>query len=206
MDKKEIEKEVDSWLENVYGKGQVPPYEKTDDVLNYLLRLSKLERQESSDLEIVKDLQKHQIEEYKAETKAINAKLKSLGLEKSASLNLEDDLLDNVVDILASAANSLNVDDPSEHNLNLAISDLRLRAAQLPVVAHLQKKQEDRDKAGLLDDIKRLSKSEKALAGAKNDAVVNEPNLGTLRKKIAFMQVRLILSWFHYLVETAPTF
>lgn len=193
MNRKEIEKEVENWLEMIYGKGKVPSYDGSDECLSHLLTLSKLYSEEEKSLAERKYLQQHQIAEYRQEAKRMQNALGALGLGQvnvtnQSSLNLEDDVLDSVIDILATTAESLGVDDASEQSIDLALVDIRLKTSHLPVETFMQKCTSDQNKSAMLDELKSLNRSEKALANAKKEATIDDPTIIQLRKKFAFMQ------------------
>lgn len=133
-----------------------------------------------ADLKVVGDLHGLQIEEYKSEAARMASNLTFLDLLQN---NLEDGPLDDLVSILASSADMLGVEDTSEAAMDLALSDLRLRASKLPLKGAKFDTQMGREQKGLVKDIADLSRSEKAVEAA---AAQNNQH-SSLAKKCAFM-------------------
>ena len=137
MDKK---KKIDSWLEKIYGKGKVPSYENTPECLSHLENLMQLSEQEEHGLEMVANLQTHQIAEFKEETEKMNKSFKALGFDQHGSRDASRNEFEEVLGIVSSLAESLDLDDPSEGNVNLAIIDVRHKAAKLPLTNFLNQR------------------------------------------------------------------
>ena len=75
---------VNSWLEKVYGKGQVPTYQDTPECLEHLEKIMELSEQEEHGMELISQLQIHQMAEYKEETDKIKQRFDILGLNAKA--------------------------------------------------------------------------------------------------------------------------
>ena len=185
MDKK---KKIDSWLEKIYGKGKVPSYENTPECLSHLESLMQLSEQEEHGLEMIANLQTHQIAEFKEQTERMNKSFKALGFNQHGSRDASRSEFEEVLGIVSSLAESLDLDDPSEGNVNLAITDVRHKAAKLPLTNFLNQRKYNSSKLDLLDDLKLLNKSEKELINAKTEEKLDEQSIMSITKKYAFMQ------------------
>ena len=78
---------VNSWLEKVYGKGQVPTYQDTPECLEHLEKIMELSEQEEHGMELISQLQIHQMAEYKEETDKIKQRFDILGLNAKPNFN-----------------------------------------------------------------------------------------------------------------------
>lgn len=83
MEKREKDCKIDLWLEKIYGKGNVPAFQKTEETVEFLLKLRELTDEEERGLELVADLQNHQMGEYTEQIKSMKLALSLLGLENT---------------------------------------------------------------------------------------------------------------------------
>ena len=175
---------VNSWLEKVYGK--VPPYQDTPECLDHLEKIMELSEQEEHGMELISQLQIHQMAEYKEETDRIKQRFDILGLNANPNSNHSE--LDNIINFLSNISESLGLDDPNENEMNLAISDVRHYASKLPVDTYMTQTQYNNTKCELINDVKLLNKSERELVNSRTEAKMDEENISNYRKKYSFLQ------------------
>ena len=175
---------VNSWLEKVYGK--VPPYQDTPECLDHLEKIMELSEQEEHGMELISQLQIHQMAEYKEETDRIKQRFDILGLNANPNSNHSE--LDNIINFLSNISESLGLDDPNENEMNLAISDVRHNASKLPMDTYMTQTQYNNTKCELINDVKLLNKSERELVNSRTEAKMDEENISNYRKKYSFLQ------------------
>ena len=99
-----------------------------------------------------------------------------------------DDKIESLVQNLAQSAEMLGLDDPTEASLDLAIANLRQKAAMVPLESFLKKIQSEQNKRAILKDLKLSNKTDQALRMAQTESKLDEENIQNLQKKFYFMQ------------------
>ena len=99
-----------------------------------------------------------------------------------------DDKIESLVQNLAQSAEILGLDDPTEASLDLAIANLRQKAAMVPLESFLKKIQSEQNKRAILKDLKLSNKTDQALRMAQTESKLDEENIQNLQKKFYFMQ------------------
>ena len=97
----------------------------------------ELSEQEEHGMELISQLQIHQMAEYKEETDKIKQRFDILGFNVKPNFNHRE--LDDIINILSNISESLGLDDPNE--MNQAISDVRHNASKLPMDAYITQTQ-----------------------------------------------------------------
>lgn len=187
MDSIDHKREVINWLEELYG-GKAPQFDATDkNLLPQLYKLMKHCKETEKDAKISTDFQQRQITEYQDETERMNEKLKSLGMSPESKLSLENEDLNNLVNTLADVADLLGVDNPSEEDLDLALAGVRLRASQVHSYELKRQQKIEKEKRDMLENIQKLSQSEKALAHENKEGEHKSGELKNLSKRTDFL-------------------
>lgn len=178
--KMSVEKEVFQWLtEDIFLGKDVPKFEQSKATMEELHKLMKMSQEEDLRANTISQIQEAQIEELKDDTAKMKQNLANLGIDIN---------LDHTVEVLAHTAELLNLDDPGEPALDLALGDLRFKASKVPLENHLSKMKHRQDTKRIIEDSSYRSKTEQALNAAQTETRMNEEDIAKVLKKSAFHQ------------------
>ena len=175
-----VEKEVFQWLtEDIFLGKDVPKFEQSKATMEELHKLMKMSQEEDLRASTISQIQEAQIEELRDDTAKMKQNLANLGIDIN---------LDHTVEVLAHTAELLNLDDPGEPALDLALGDLRFKASKVPLENHLSKMKHRQDTKRIIEDSSFRSKTEQALNAAQTETRMNEEDIAKVLKKSAFHQ------------------
>lgn len=176
---------ISNWLKDIYGDDKAP--EIAEGTLDQLFALMEMSQKEEETLEIIGEFQQLQIAEFKQETSKLRQRMECLGFDKGDQPMLEEEI-DSLSQNLAICADLLGLDDPTEFSLDLAITDLRKKAALVPIETYLKKSKSAQGKRAILRDITLLNKTHQSLTSAKTEKEMDEATIAKTKKSYQFMQ------------------
>ena len=178
-----METNVMKWLSEIFnGEENIPAFERNQINFASLKKMMECAKSNEIGKSCIASAQEAQISELKDETLQIKEVLNDLGLEVQCGA------IASLVDVVAQTSEMLNLDDPGEVSINNALSDLRFKAAKLPLENHLKKTQQRKDTKGYIADSSLRNKTEQALNVATTEMALNREAIAKTRKKAAFMQ------------------
>ena len=184
--------EVLKWLDTLFDGSTAPEIDTTDEhLIETLYELQKECNEKTKDINILSDFQKLQTLEYQKETERMCKTLNNVGIFAEIKPSLEDEQLEKLIDVLGDAADLLGVDNPTEDDLDIALSNLRLKASDHHVFELKRQQAAEKEKIEMLENNSKFSYSENALAYENKEAKHRHETMNNLRKKTGFMMEKL---------------
>lgn len=167
-----------TWLKDLYGSEKA--VDIPDESIEQLYDLKETSEMEERSLEKMAELKEFQMAEFKQEINTMRQRLDALGLSEG------HDEIDSIANDLAQSAELLGVDEPSEFSLDLAIADLRRKAAHVPIDAHSRQIDSKENQRAMRKDLILLKKTEEALGMAKTEAKKDAVAISKFKEKFSF--------------------
>ena len=177
---------VRSWLESIFGDSgdPIPSYEVSESNLSFLYELSSLSQSRTREAQLLGNLHRKQISEYKAESDRLNKALGVVGLDPHRLSGP----VEKFAEVLTDLSLVLDLDDPSENEVCLRLSEIQVRSSGIPVRDLRLVKSQKEEKKKLLEALKELSQNQVNLKTIEANSRRHEENSQQSKKKLLFME------------------